>query len=336
MTITTRNRQSGVFLIGAGITITLLLTLLIPGIAPWSPKPADAAADIGATCTVSYGALDPADPTKVNPNKESPAAVGPTVAQRDEPGIKAELDERRNCGADGKFDTELVATQYARWSAEGLTSRKVEYANIDAFRAEVNANADTYAATLKELESLEDASAFSVEAVPAGMFSVYVTPNGDGEITTHVGTVSNPGSAAVFKHGNSVIQYRLDCGFQILFQVPPPGLPVCDYADCGPTPPPPPPCTINCTPVCPYNPALPLDSLDCLEPKKLENDVTPPAGEVPFSLGALQPEEPAATSSSPVPVQGATPAPTPETPAPTVPQAAPPSDPGTPITDPDG
>ena len=235
MTTENGQRRTAFLLIAAGAAIVVTATLLIPGIAPWSPPSGSAAASAANSCVVSYGALDPANTAKSNPAKESEFAIGVPVTARDEAGVKAELKERRTCGADGKFDPNVTATHYADWSASGLTSRKVDYANIDAFRAEMIANSDLYAATVTELESLENASAFSVEKVPAGMWSVYAVPDGKGGLTTHMGRSGHVGTAAVFTHGSVVINYRLECGFQILLPAPPAGIEVCANAECQPT-----------------------------------------------------------------------------------------------------
>ena len=339
----------------------VLLTLLVPGLAPWSPAKAADAATPKTTCAVSYGALDPGDQTKVNPNKEVPGAVGPAVTQRDIPGIKAELKERRTCGTDGKFDPELTATHYADWSAAGLTSHPIAFADIDAFRAQMVANPDLYASTVNELETLENGSTASIQNnVPAGVWSVYVLPDGKGSLTTHIGTSSHVGTAIVFTHGDVVVKYRLECGFQILRQTPPAGMQQCTFAECGPPPHVPtcqemgncstPGCTSDCggTPTCTTN-CTPPPCTSCLTPKDPKNDVKPPQGTTQLGPDPVQPVAPApkpnpVQPSTPVhqdpgpsvPVQGANPAPA-APPAPSIPapQKPAPTDPGTPIKDPD-
>jgi len=330
--------------------------------------------EIAKDCTPQYEALDPNDPTLVNPDKEVPYAMGPrvfpvghVVTVEDIIEAKKELDERRECGADNKYDTMLTATHYAEWSYNGLTTRSVAFADIDAFVAELNADSDLYASVVGELKALEATSVAEVpeepnpaaeelkvaetaavvgvlkpatatsvvttELVPANIWSVYVMPDKKGGLTSHIGTSRNPGTALVFTHGDAVIKYRLDCGFQILHETPPPGFPQCEDAECNPTP----PCeeTGTCEP-------------PCQEVKCVENSVTPPQGWTPMGPGQVQPTAPPAKAnplnpSTPiiadpgptVPVQGASPAPV-APPAPVIPQAPAPTDPGTPITDPDG
>jgi len=249
----------GVIIIGGGA---------VQGIMPSSVDDAMAAAS--SSCTVSYSSLDDATQTVTNPNKEVAGAIGTPVTQRDEAGIKAELQERRTCGTDGKFDTELTATHYAEWSNKTSTSRKVEYANIDAFRAELNADPVLYAAIQSELTNLENASAFSIEGTHAGMWSVYMKATGDGNLTTHIGRSAHDGTAAVFTTSSgAVIKYRLECGFQILHDSPPAGFNVCEYDECGNPPPPP----VVVPPTCPWNPSLPPESPDCVQPKNGAEDV---------------------------------------------------------------
>jgi hypothetical protein len=253
--------------------------------------------NVGAgTCDISYYALDPNDPTKSNPDKEVPYAVGTPVTQRDEAGIKAELEERRECGSNDTFDPELTSTHYADWSASGLTKIEVAYSEIDAFTAKIAADPELYAQVVTELETLENASAFSVEDVPAGLWSVYVVPNGNGGLTTHVGRTSNPGQVAAFAHpSGAVIKYRLNCGFQILHETPPPGLPECVGNDCEP----------ECPPDKPYGPyPLCKDSPDN-DPEAQDNNL--PGG------GGLAPpvDEDASDPDVPKPGPVYTPAPTP-------------------------
>jgi hypothetical protein len=248
MTTTTKKRGRTVsgLLAGGGALFGLLLTLLIPGIAPWSPSvpPAVAVAD----CAVTYFALDPANLALPNPAKEVPAAFGPAVTARGETDVKAELNERRECGADGKFDPALTASHYSAWSEAGLTKYKVAYTEIDAFTADIAANATKYNEVLTELKGLENASAYSEEGVPAGIWSLYMDPNGSGGVNVKQGRTSADGTNAVFTNpSGAVIKYRLDCGFQVNrsgsgssdF----PGMPQCTPETC-----PPPTCPPNTTP----------------------------------------------------------------------------------------
>ena len=269
MNIVKRHRGPAIAAVLAGAAAIIVLGgAAVQGVMPSSVDEAmDAASN---SCAVSYSALDDATQTVANPNKEVAGAIGTPVTQRDEAGIKAELQERRTCGTDGKFDTELTATHYAEWSNKTTTSRKVNYADIDAFRAELNADPVLYAAIQTELTNLENASAFSTEATHAGMWSVYMKATGDGNLTTHIGRSAHDGTAAVFTTSSgAVIKYRLECGFQILHDSPPAGFNVCEYDECGNPPPPP----VVVPPTCPWNPSLPPESPDCLQPKNPSQDV---------------------------------------------------------------
>lgn len=253
MFTTNRLRRAGSFLLGGGALVALLLTTLVPGLAPWSPEPPIAnASDI---CKVSFYALDPSDATKPNPNKEVTGAFGPAVTPREEAGIKAELNERRECGSDGTFDPSLTAAHYSEWSFHGLTSMSVTPEEIDAFAARLATDPTLHGQVLSELKRLESESAFSTEAVPAGTWSLYMMPDGSGGVTVKVGTTSIDGVNAVFTHPNGVvIRYRLDCGFQPNRSGGFPGIPTCTPGECTPPPPPAecPPGTTGTPPDC-YN-----------------------------------------------------------------------------------
>ena len=234
-----------------GIGLGLALTLLVPGLTPWSPAAIDP-----VPCIVYYDALDPLNPALSNPAKEpgTPLAMGTPVIARDEAGIKAELDARREAGADNKCELELLATHYADWSnptdAVGrpllnesgqpirLTSRVVAYADIDSFVDEMIAHRDVYETTLAEVKKLESESSFGIEEnIPVGRWSLYAEPDGLGGVITKIGTTGHVGTAAVFTHPSGlVIKYRLECGFQILHEFPPPGLPECEANHCNPPP----------------------------------------------------------------------------------------------------
>ncbi len=246
MTIATKKRGRTVsgLLAGGGAIFGLLLTLLMPGIAPWSPSVTPATAAVN--CAVTYFALDPANPAAPNPAKEVPAAFGPAVTARGETDVKAELNERRECGADGKFDPALTASHYSAWSEASLTKYPVAYTEIDAFTADIAANATKYNEVLTELKGLENASAYSEEGVPAGIWSLYMDPNGAGGVNVKQGRTSADGTNAVFSNpSGAVIKYRLDCGFQVNRTVEFPGVPSCTPENC---PPPPPPVTPECPP----------------------------------------------------------------------------------------
>lgn len=203
----TANRRRAL-LIGGAFTIVLLLTLLFPGMTPWSPAVAntDPGGNIPGICSTHYYALDA--------GKESTNAFGPPITARDEATIKAQLNERRLCGSDLTGDPTLTAAHYAAWSVAGLTAQKVDYAGIDAFSAKLVADYPMWVSVVSEMTALESASAFSVKTVPAGSASLYMVPNGAGGVTTHQGVTSKPGTAVVFTHGSTVVELRLDCGFQ--------------------------------------------------------------------------------------------------------------------------
>jgi len=202
-----RNRHASAYLLGAALVVLVALTLLFPGLTPWSPA---AAGTPGGTpsgvCNVHYYALDA--------GKESTNAFGPPVATREEAAIKAELQERRLCGADLLGDPSLTAAHYAAWSTAGLTKEKIDFAGIDAFAARLVADYPLWESTVAEMTTLESASAFSLEAIPAGSPSLYMVPNGTGGVTTHQGNTVGNGTAIVFTNGSTVVKLRLDCGFQ--------------------------------------------------------------------------------------------------------------------------
>ena len=207
MNMTVNRRRS--LWVGGGITIVLLLTLLFPGLTPWSPADATSTGSGGTppgVCVVHHYALDS--------GKESTNAFGPPVIARDEATIKAELRERRLCGNDLMGDPTLTAAHYAAWSATGLTAQKVDFSGIDAFAAKLAADQPMWTAIVDEMTALENASTFSLEAIPAGSPSLYMVPDGAGGVTTHQGFTVGNGVAVVFKHGNYVIKDRLECGFQ--------------------------------------------------------------------------------------------------------------------------
>lgn len=192
-------------------------------------------------CTIAYDALDPANPAQMDPAKEVPAALGVAVTQRDEAGIKAELDERRECEDDDQRDTELVATHYVAWSMEGarlgveLTSHTLTLADVDSFREKMNADEELYKQVIAELHDLEGNSAFSIEEVALGTPTVYVALQ-DGALFTGYGHTTHAGTAAVFTHpSGAVVKYRLECGFQVVWPTPPTDIPC--VADCNPCPP---------------------------------------------------------------------------------------------------
>lgn len=256
---TLKGRRMGAFLTAGGaLLLAAALVLVNPGVIPG----VEAATPPSESCDVTYFALNPNDPSQPDPAKEVPAAFGIAVTVRGEQPVKAELNERRECGADGKFDPALTASHYAAWSEAGLTTRKVDYTGIDAFTAEIAGNKDLYNQVLTELKQLENESAYSEEAVPAGVWSLYMVPNGAGGVNVGQGLTSADGTNAVFTHGGAVIKYRLDCGFQVNrsggqgggF----PGVPECTPAQCPPPVCPPgmegtwpdchPPCPPNTTP----------------------------------------------------------------------------------------
>lgn len=239
MTTIKRKRAAGFLLLSAaaaGVLVIGAVSGLVPG-TPSAQAKDDAAKDVTSSCSIKYGALD-ATQTKANPDKVSPEDLGPRVNAKTVAEAEAELKERRTCGADMKFDTELLATQYADWSAEGLTSRKVSFSDVDGFRHQLNNDTNLYKSTLDEIEGLEGNSetVASITTVPVGVWSVYALPDGKGDLTTHIGRTGSVGTALTFTYKGKTIKYRLECGFQIVREVQMPGLPACDYANCGPKP----------------------------------------------------------------------------------------------------
>lgn len=229
---TSMRRRAGSFLFGGGsLLLAAALVLINPGILPGveaTPPPAQ-------SCNVTYFALDPANPLAPNPAKEVPAAFGPEVTARGEDPVKAELNERRECGADGKFDPALTASHYSAWSEAGLTHHKVAFTEIDAFYAKIAADGALYNEVLTELKGLENASAYSEEGVGAGIWSLYMDPNGSGQVNVKQGRTSADGTNAVFTHpSGTVIKYRLDCGFQVNREGEFPGVPQCTPETCPP------------------------------------------------------------------------------------------------------
>lgn len=212
----------------------------------------EANASVQGACTIQYYALDPANANNPNPAKEVTGAFGPAVAARDEAGVKKELDERRECGADGKFDPALTAAHYAEWSHNGLTSIKVDESptGLNAFTAQMASDVDLRGKVLAELKKLEGESTFSTAPVSAGIWSLYMMPNGNGGVDLKVGRTSANGTNAVFTHGDKVIRYRLDCGFQPNRETPFTNVPECTGQECAP-PPVCPPGTTGTWPECP-------------------------------------------------------------------------------------
>lgn len=266
MTEKSRRRSSAALLTTAAFALLGVITMMIPGFAPWSPSPAAAEVQVASSCKVQYLALDPADQTKINPNKEVPGAFGPEAESlSDEAKIKADLAERRNCGKDGLFDPALTAAHYVTWSDLGLTTEKVSLAEIDAFQAKIAADPTLYRAVTDELTKLENESGFSItNGISAGSMSLYMTSDGKGTALVRSDIALLNGTSAVFTHGDKVVRYRMDCGYQPWWPTAPKELPPpCTGSECVPPPPPvnpppvEPPCTIDCEPYLePKNPSL--------------------------------------------------------------------------------
>jgi len=201
------------------------------------------ATDGAGDCKVKYYAL--------SNNKEVPYAIGTRVKADNRKEMEKELKERRTCGKNDARDTETTVTHYAGWSnariphgkTVQLTAIRVDFGNIDAFRARLNADTELYDSVVKELEALEGESKFKIEKVKAGTWSLYAKPHSNGTLTTHIGTTGSDGTAATYTHpSGAVVQYRLECGFQILRYSPPKGIDKCTYDNCNPTKPPKPTC----------------------------------------------------------------------------------------------
>lgn len=214
------------------VALSLVAALLVGYISFSNDNPGMGSSTL-VDCKPYHYALDDETQLVNNPNKEVPFAAGTPVTQRDEKGIKSELQERRSCGADGKADFTLLAHHYAEWSYQGfITDNPISFTDVDAFAAQMVADGDLYRAALKTVEEFENTSVFSVETVGAGLWSLYVVPDGNGGVITHQGSTSHNGTAAAFTRDGKTIMYRLECGFQVLHpggNPPPTDLPVCEW-----------------------------------------------------------------------------------------------------------
>ena len=86
-----RRWSAALLLAGGGLALLLVTGLVPSGFLPWQPA-TQAQAVEASECKVEYLALDPADQTKVNPNKEVPGAFGPVAESlSDEAIIKKDL-----------------------------------------------------------------------------------------------------------------------------------------------------------------------------------------------------------------------------------------------------
>jgi len=219
-------RAGAALLVAGGLLFALAATVLfgsvsLPGVA--SAKSVAQAAIQAQTCSVHTYTTD-------SP-KESAQAFGPKVAGSYTaaaiPAIVKELDNRRACdipAGDNSGDAYLLASHYAMWSAQGLTKEKVDLtsASINAFAASLIADQSKWQAAEKELEALESASSASIGSIPAGSWTMYMAQS-SGNVSVNVGgnTIGN-GTMIVFTHGDKVVRYRLDCGFQPVIPPAPP------------------------------------------------------------------------------------------------------------------
>lgn len=239
-------------LLGMAFLVLAVVTTTIPGLV----KLPGASATTDVACTVQYLALDPNDATKPMPGKESDGSFGLPVVARDIPGIMKELDNRRECAGDTKYDPALAADHYYTWSVAGLTSIKVSMAEdgLEKFKAQWIADKSLRSKALAELKQLEKESTKSLEDVGHGIPSLYMVPDRAGGVITKLGTTAgDKGTNLVFTHGDVVVRYRLDCGFQPNWPTGTiPNLPACAEGECTPPPPPvippTPECTENCNP----------------------------------------------------------------------------------------
>ncbi len=336
-----RRWSAALLLIGGGLALLLVTGLVPSGFLPWQPA-AQAQTMEASECKVEYLALDPADQTKVNPDKEVQGAFGPIAASlSDEAVIKEDLKERRTCGTDDKFDTALTASHYAAWSHEGLTKHKVTLDEIDAFAAKINADRTLYGEVLAELESLENGANFSLEnGIPAGAMSLYMVPDGKGIALVKSGSALTTGTSAVFTHGDKVVRYRLDCGYQPWWPKAPKELPPpCTGSECVPPPPPvePPVCTENCEPyIEPKDPSQdPWQQGNAPEGGGVNHDpgpgtyIPPTQMEQPPETPRVNPEPPAPAPPTPNPSNPTPPVPDPTPPPPAEPEAPKPTAPKT-------
>lgn len=225
--------------------LTVLLGLfLLAGPTPFS----SAVADItnpgnGANCEVHAYHFD-TEGAEVGVTGK----FGPTLVATDEPGLRAELKERRSCGDDNLYDPALLGAQYVTTAnatlpdgttPANLTAIKVTWADVNPFIEQLATNRDLYNQVAAELASLEDGAMFSMEGVSRGTPTLYMTANDQSasKVTVKHGLTSGDGTNIVFTYANgATVKYRVECGGQPNFPTAPPGVPECVGEECAPPP----------------------------------------------------------------------------------------------------
>lgn len=153
-------------------------------------------------------------------NKESEGAFGPAVAEGGEDEVLTELHARR-CS-----DPLLVASHAAAWELIAA-----DEATINQFALDLAADPVAWRSTIDQLEALEAKSVVDFVAVPKGVKTQFMTPDGNGWATVHYGSSGFDGLVIRFTHpSGTVVQLRLECGFQPVW----PGEPGEPPAPCPP------------------------------------------------------------------------------------------------------
>jgi hypothetical protein len=160
----------------------------------------------------------------LEPNKPL-NTFGTDPVVRDEAGLLTVLHDRR-C-----LDPALTSAHLASWD-------EIDVALVDEYTARFIASRELWLQAIGQIEQLEKKSmdyakeqniAFSLEAVPAGKSSLYMESNGNGGVSVKMGTTVHDGTALVFTHPDGrVVKLRLECGYQPVFDSPPPGIPECE------------------------------------------------------------------------------------------------------------
>lgn len=193
---------------------------LQPSLDPNAPK---------ADCAAAVTALEESGLTlpyyfNLEPNKPL-NTFGTDPGMRDEAGLLQALHDRR-C-----VDPALTSAHLATWGVIGVNL-------IDEYTARFNTTRELWLQAIGTMEQLEkesmdyakeQAKAFALEAVPTGKSSLYMESDGSGGVRVKLGVTVSDGNALVFTHPDGrVIKLRIECGFQPVFDTPPPGLPECE------------------------------------------------------------------------------------------------------------
>lgn len=239
-------------MIGAatGLVLLLLLVMIVVlfGGNPFAPK----------ICLDDQG--QPVAPHSFTLDVEG-GKFGPTMPMEQQPFI----DEMMSRVCQDK--ALLAAVNVSKEGVGAVAQINQAQAQFAVSRAEWNEAATEFKRFMEE-------STFSIEDVPAGTPTLYMVVHPNGEIEVRRGSTVDAGHVAVFTHPDGrVLKLRIECGAQPTFDVPP-DLPPCEEGQCP-------------VPVCPYNPALPYDSEDCLQSKNRADDVESPDGWTQLPSGPL-------------------------------------------------